>query len=34
MDEQGYPILPSWEEIKEKALAYKKALISDYMYSE
>jgi hypothetical protein len=30
-DEQGYPILPSWEEIKDEGLAYKKALIGNYM---
>jgi hypothetical protein len=31
MDEQGYPILPSWEVIKGEGLTYKKSLIGKFM---
>jgi hypothetical protein len=30
-DELGYPILPSWEEIKDAVPPYKKAIIASYM---
>jgi hypothetical protein len=30
-DAQGYPILPSWESIKDAKLKYKKYLISRYL---
>ena len=30
-DTQGYPMLPSWEEIDPKGHAYKKALIGAFM---
>ena len=37
MDSQGYPVLPSWDLIKDADLIHKKYLISRYlteMYSE
>jgi hypothetical protein len=31
INDQGYPVLPSWEEIDPKGHAYKKALIGAFM---
>jgi hypothetical protein len=31
IDEKGYPILPSWEDIEDKELLYKKLFIGKFM---
>lgn len=31
MDEEGYPILPTWDTIKHEGSSYKKSLVSKFM---